>query len=245
MPELLELPELLKEQQGLVWGNERVIVVDKPPGWLSVPSRMGAQDERPCLGRVWEARLGCRLWPVHRLDVEVGGLVLFAKDAEAHRLLCEGFESHTVEKTYLAWTAGQGEPVLGQTETWRTRLLRGKKRAYVHPQGKEAVTVATALWRVQGFWLWRLQPRTGRPHQLRVELSRRGQPIVGDGLYGSGVPFGEGIALRAVRLSFEAVASRGSLGLPDAVGLSPATEGLVAFGKTWFASGTVQDAHVG
>ena len=163
-----------------VYESRRVIVIDKPCGWLSVPSRQGEEDARLCVGRVLEAQLGTRLWPVHRLDAEVSGLLLFAKDADAHRLLCAGFEHQQVRKTYLAWSSG---PLPDQhrvrvTERWQSLLLRGKKRAYVHRAGKEAVTMATPL-AVEGHRiLWQLCPKTGRPHQLRVELFLHGCPIL-------------------------------------------------------------------
>jgi tRNA pseudouridine32 synthase/23S rRNA pseudouridine746 synthase len=201
----------------VVLDNKRLCVVDKPAGWLSVPSRLGASDPRPCVGLVLQEQLGCRLWPTHRLDEEVTGLLVFAKDAAAHRVLNAAFAERAVCKTYLATTCGPppADAAVGEPRQWTSRLLRGKKRAYVHPAGLEAVTVATLL-AIEGDRLrWQLQPRTGRAHQLRVELARRGCPIVGDTLYGSPVPLDQGIALRAVALDFSACAAARELGLPE------------------------------
>jgi tRNA pseudouridine32 synthase/23S rRNA pseudouridine746 synthase len=202
----------------LVFVNQRVIVVDKPPAWLSVPSRLGSADPRPCVGLALQEQLGRRIWPVHRLDEEVRGLLVFALDAAAHRALCTAFEQHAVRKTYHATTQGPApaDAQLGQTQRWTSRLLRGKRRAYVHPAGKEAVTLATLLSvsAPDGRLQWQLEPLTGRPHQLRVELARRGCPIVGDALYGSQIAYGEGIALAAVALDFSASAEVLALGLP-------------------------------
>jgi tRNA pseudouridine32 synthase/23S rRNA pseudouridine746 synthase len=200
-----------------------LVVVDKPAGWLSVPSRLGAADPRPCVGITLQSELGSRLWPTHRLDEEVSGLLLFARSADAHRLLCAGFEAQLIHKTYRAECDGaQPEDApLGHLRRWTTTLLRGKKRAYVHPAGKPAVTDVRLLAIEQGRLHFELKPRTGRPHQLRVELSRRGCPIVGDTLYGSAVDRAEGgIALRAVRLSFEDFAAAAELGLPRRLDLS-------------------------
>lgn len=199
----------------VVLENDRLIIIDKPAGWLAVPSRLGERDARPCAGRFWQQALARRLWPVHRLDVEVSGLLLFTKDAEAHRMLCEAFLQQRIGKTYLACTPPVPSIALHVTQTWQTRLLRGKKRAYEHPRGKVAVTQATPLLHTDRFTLWRLAPRTGRPHQLRVELFIRGFPIVGDHLYGSAQGWHPGIALRAVQLDFSLCAA--TLGLPTVV----------------------------
>lgn len=200
-----------------VFENERLVAVDKPPGWLTVPSRAGEADPRPCLGRQLERELGVRLWPVHRLDVEVSGLVLFAKDAEAHRAANAWFEGRSVSKVYEALTEGALESArVGHPVEWRSSLQRGKRRTFESPHGKPAVTRATCLGpRPDGALFWRLEPLTGRPHQLRVHLAVHGFPIVGDMLYGARRPHaGEGIALRAVRLDFSACAEAARLGLP-------------------------------
>lgn len=212
---------------GIVFSNRRLVIVDKPAGWLSVPSRLGAADPRPCVGLTLQAQLGCRLWPTHRLDEEVTGLLIFAKDARAHQALNTAFAERQVHKTYLATTSGPPPADSGLLEThrWTSHLLRGKKRAYVHPAGSEAVTLATLL-SVEGDRLqWRLQPLTGRAHQLRVELARRGCPIFGDFLYGSQITSGgdDGIALRAVALDFTASPAARALGLPAIVEVKAAS----------------------
>ena len=202
-----------------MFANARLVVVDKPAGWLSVPSRMGAADPRPCVGIALQTQLGCRLWPTHRLDEEVTGLLVFAKDADAHRVLNSAFADRQVHKTYLATTSGPPpeDARLGETHRWTSRLLRGKKRAYLHPAGSEAITLATLTAREGELLHWRLQPLTGRPHQLRVELARRGCAIVGDALYGSTRTYGKGIALRATTLDFSASIAAQALGLPGVI----------------------------
>lgn len=199
--------------------NKRLVIVDKPAGWLSVPSRIGAADRRRCVGTTLQTQLGCRLWPTHRLDEEVTGLLLFAKDARAHAVLNAAFAERHVKKTYLATTDGSPPADAGLLETrrWTSHLLRGKKRAYLHPAGSEAITLATLLAVNEAGLHWRLQPLTGRAHQLRVELARRGCPIHGDVLYGSQRPYGNGIALRAIALDFTASAAAQALGLPEVV----------------------------
>jgi tRNA pseudouridine32 synthase/23S rRNA pseudouridine746 synthase len=129
----------------IVFDSDRFIVADKPGGALSVPGRMGAADPRPVFGRQLEEHLGCRLWPVHRLDAEVSGLIVYAKDETAHTAACGWFEARLVIKTYEAWTEpkpGALACVKGGEHQWTSKLLRGKKRAYESPHGKMAVTKA-------------------------------------------------------------------------------------------------------
>lgn len=201
----------------VIYENAHLMAVQKPAGWLSVPSRLGAQDARPCVGIFMQEQLGARLWPVHRLDEEVSGLLLFARSAGAHRLLCSGFEAHLIEKTYQALCEGRipEDLALGETRLITSTLLRGKRRAYVHPAGKRAVTQVKLLSVLDDILRFELKPQTGRPHQLRVELARRGCPILGDSLYGARRAFSEGgIALSAVALGFARFSEREALGLP-------------------------------
>lgn len=180
-----------------------IVIVDKPAGLPSIADRFGSTSVHEQL----QAQRGERLWVTHRLDREVTGVLVFARTADAHRSLSMAFEQQQVQKTYLAWTSGEQPGLVGAKFTWNDTLMRGKKRAYVHPAGKPAVTDAYFEGPAEpaGLWQWRLQPHTGRNHQLRVQLASRGWPIVGDALYGSTYAWPQpGIALRAVRLELPA-----------------------------------------
>jgi tRNA pseudouridine32 synthase / 23S rRNA pseudouridine746 synthase len=195
---------------------------------------MGAADPRPCFGRELERALGVRLWPVHRLDFEVSGLVLFCKSAEAHRTASTAFEGRRVHKVYQALT--EGAELIAELPAlfdWHSRLVRGKRRSFEAPHGAPARTHARAVARVRpseasaalgaidpadrdlvGFVL---EPETGRPHQLRVHLARAGFAIAGDTLYGARTLLAapSTIALRSVALTFTTDEDRAALGLPD------------------------------
>ncbi|MCC7441835.1 MAG: RNA pseudouridine synthase [Bdellovibrionales bacterium] len=183
--------------------------IDKPAGWLSVPGRFGDGDERDrraVAGRWLEEKLGARVWPVHRLDAEVSGLLLFALDAGTHRALQKLFEGRGIEKRYEALTS-QGEAPPEGEQRWESKIVRGKRRSFEAPHGKDSITLARCLGPARAeaeappAHRWDLQPLTGRPHQLRFELARHGFPILGDTLYGSQTPWPPGgIALRAVSL---------------------------------------------
>jgi len=176
-----------------VYESDNWLVVDKPAGQLVIPGR----GSHPVLKTTLEQSHG-RLWVVHRLDLPVSGVLLFARNAEAHRAASMAFERREVEKTYQALTGGQG-----RAATWSWPLRQGKKRVYVHEAGRECVTEATPLRLEERGQLWSLKPRTGRRHQLRVHAMTAGHPIHGDALYGSEIAWQDGIALRAVRLALD------------------------------------------
>ena len=211
----------------IVWQNGSLVAVDKAAGVLSVPGRQGASDPRPVLGLWLQQQLGQRVWPVHRLDFEVSGLVVFALTAEAHRKACQIFEQRRVAKSYEALTGFTSQPATGANFEWRSLLVRGKRRSFEAPHGDLAVTQARyegsvaaahagAFAAFAPLCMWRLLPQTGRSHQLRVHLANNGYPIAGDGLYG-GPSNGEAqteIALRSVSLAFSEAADRNALNLP-------------------------------
>jgi tRNA pseudouridine32 synthase/23S rRNA pseudouridine746 synthase len=203
-----------------IFDNEHFIIVDKRPLVLSVPGRQGEEDTRPVLGRVLEEDLKITIFPVHRLDYEVQGLIMFAKTPKAHRAANIWFENKEVFKTYMALTKPLGptnEPFKeGADFVWKAKLLRGKKRAYESSHGKDSITQARLLKIDNGVFHWELNPITGRSHQLRFELFRHNHPIIGDELYSSTEKFaGEGIALRAFKIDFSKTKNSKEFSLPD------------------------------
>jgi tRNA pseudouridine32 synthase / 23S rRNA pseudouridine746 synthase len=215
----------------LLFENEAWCAVFKPASTLSVPSRQGADDTRTCVGTELQTQLGTRIWPVHRLDFEVSGILLFAKTADAHRDANTAFEKGLIQKTYRALSASlpkdpdprlhAGEPRLspplqeGEESLWSARLVSGKRRSFAASHGKESLTRASWQTRSSDTRLWTLKPLTGRSHQLRVHMALAGFPIHGDSLYGSMSEYlVEGIALQAVKLDFSQLSEKERRGLP-------------------------------
>ncbi len=193
----------------VVFESKDLVVMDKPAGVLSVPSRFAKEDSRPTAASLLPHLEKRNLYPVHRLDFEVSGLLVFAKNANTQRLLTEIFESRKVRKTYIAWS--NEKPIapleFNKTVTWSHLLVRGKKRVFEAPHGKKAITHATPQkvfsWGGKNLIAWELNPETGRPHQLRFHMFKAGFPIVGDMKYGSKQNFmSQSIALRAIALEF-------------------------------------------
>ncbi len=204
-----------------VFENQHFIIVDKSAMVLSVPARTGDADPRPCLGTILERDLNCQIFPVHRLDFEVSGLIMYAKTGESHRAANKWFENKIIDKTYVALTCANNTPSVRFQETfnWECLLLRGKKRAYESPVGKKSHTSGSLLGRdSNGNYRWHLNPITGRSHQLRFELFRHGCPIMGDELYGSQEKFlKEGIALRSFQINFDRIPEREKFGLDSKI----------------------------
>ncbi|QDK37289.1 RluA family pseudouridine synthase [Bdellovibrio sp. NC01] len=221
----------------VVFQNEHFVICDKPSGVLSTPSRFEDEDTRACLGKTLQHELGIQIFPVHRLDFEVSGLVMYAKSMESHRAANAWFENRTVTKTYCALTSGQDfshipdnvqntkhaiELKVGHKYTWTAKVLRGKRRAYESPQGKPSLTEAIYLGvNSNGFHLWDLHPVTGRSHQLRFDLSRHGFPIIGDILYGSKERWlaDDAIALRSYEIDFSRAKQREKFSLPQKISI--------------------------
>jgi tRNA pseudouridine32 synthase / 23S rRNA pseudouridine746 synthase len=195
----------------IVLQTPNAILIDKPAEWLSIPGR-DPKDTRPVLGRILEEQLQTKIFPIHRLDAEVSGLILYGLTPEFHKEANALFENKQIKKTYQAFT-NDGPFEKNQKMTWRSKILRGKKRTYEAAYGKDSLTDAEVFNKTSSVLEWRLNPVTGRAHQLRFELAKRECPILGDVLYGSKDTWSEpGIALRAVRIDFpEDFASRWSL----------------------------------
>lgn len=209
-------------QPEIILEGPHYLVVQKLHGWLTVPSRFQERDERPCLLRELR-RIRPTVLPIHRLDEEVSGIVIFAKTEEFQRAANGWFEKRLVKKLYEAWT--EGDVPKNPTPTWKNNLLRGKKRAYEHIHGKEAITDAVyrAYWDspLGRILEWHFSPLTGRNHQLRFQSFLNGFSIIGDTKYGSHFELdgGSGIALRAIELDFSECSDRQKYELPDVIGI--------------------------
>jgi 23S rRNA pseudouridine1911/1915/1917 synthase len=143
---------------------------------------------------------------VHRLDRPVGGVVLFARTSKAASRLSEQFRSGRVEKVYEALVEGRVTAREGLLEDrlvkdHKTNVVRRSSEA--NPRARESQLSYRRLRTSPSITLLEIRPMTGRSHQIRVQLAAAGHPIVGDRKYGSKRPFEDGIALRAIRLTFE------------------------------------------
>jgi 23S rRNA pseudouridine1911/1915/1917 synthase len=161
------------------------LALDKPAGVsMATSKRRSAGESIAALLDACGERRTEELWLVHRLDVGTSGVVLLAKTADAHRALSLAFQSSGVRKTYRALVWGHPRPAAGVIEEPLGRDPKDGRRMKARAGGKRAVTRYRTLRRFPSVADLELTPETGRTHQIRVHLSGRGHPIVGDDLYG-------------------------------------------------------------
>lgn len=172
----------------VLWSGAGLLAIDKPPGLPVIPARDG--DPAACVRRRLEAALGERLWVVHRLDRDTSGVLLLARNAEAHRAASTAFERHEVRKWYLAFTRGAPEHPSGTLGIPLHHARKGKMRPAA--PGEPGALPARTEYDVLRRWsppavpvaLVEVRPRTGRQHQVRVHLRSAGAPLLVDPLYG-------------------------------------------------------------
>lgn len=160
--------------------NDDIVAVNKPEGLAAIPER---RPETASLFETLCADRNERLYIVHRLDKETSGVIVFARNAEAHRRLNQQFETRAVRKEYLALTHG----VIPEDRGVIDRPLRqfGSGRVAVdRERGKRSMTDFLVRQRFRDHTLVEARPHTGRRHQIRVHLFSVGHPIAGDSLYG-------------------------------------------------------------
>lgn len=183
-------------------------VIIKPGGMLSVPGK-GADKSDCAAARVRAAFPHCSgPLVVHRLDMDTSGVMVFGLDANAQRELSAQFESRVVHKHYIALVHGIVVPDQGTISLpIRADIDNRPIQIVDHVQGREATTYFHILSREIDRTRIRLEPITGRTHQLRVHaatpvlLGGLGHPIIGDVLYGSGKDRDQ-LCLHAAFLSF-------------------------------------------
>ena len=142
---------------------------------------------------------------VHRLDKNTSGLLIVAKNDNAHIKMSEQIKDRKVKKIYIALVRGNIEENEATINMPIARSKKDRKKMAVDKDGKEAITHFEVIKRYGQYTLLRIKIDTGRTHQIRVHMSQIGHPVVGDDVYSNGKnEFGvEGQMLHARSLDFK------------------------------------------
>ena len=181
-PEAEDIPIAIRYQ------DERVLVISKPPGLVTHPARghLSGTLVNALLGlgvdlsRTESTRPGI----VHRLDKNTSGLLIVAKDDEAHAGLVDAMQNRRVERRYLALARGKLPASSGTIEAPIGRHPSRRTRMAVVPDGRPAVTHYEVLESIDRISFLEARLETGRTHQIRVHLAHVGNPVLGDRTYG-------------------------------------------------------------
>jgi len=194
----------------IIFEDEDIIIIDKPIGMVVHPGAGNFENtmvngllyhcKNKLSGISGEDRPGI----VHRIDKDTSGLLVVAKNDQAHSFIAKQFEEHTIKRSYLVFVHGILRPLHGRIETLigRNKTNRQKMSADV-AKGKEAITNYETLEVFKGskildISLVKCVLETGRTHQIRVHMSHKGNPILGDQTYGKKIK-----KLRGVDQEFE------------------------------------------
>jgi 23S rRNA pseudouridine1911/1915/1917 synthase len=170
----------------IVFEDEYVLIVNKPPFMNTIPSREHPSGSlaNALLGYYEQIGLSSATHIVTRLDRNTSGLVLVAKHRHVHHLLSEQQKSGLVKRTYVAIVHGRLEEDVGTIKEPIGRKSNSIIEREVSEYGQYACTHYTVLKHLNDFSYVELQLETGRTHQIRVHMSYLGHSLLGDDLYG-------------------------------------------------------------
>lgn len=193
-----------RNESGVVYIDDAVIVIDKPAGLLTVATETEKLDTAFArLNAHLFAEKAGRPFVVHRLDRETSGLLLFARSAEMRDRLQANWED--VTKVYLGVVEGQPTRAEGVIDNFliEGRDLRVRASDRANAAAKRAVSSYRVIARREDYSLVEVELITGRKHQIRVHMAGLGCPIMGDEVYGAATNPARRMGLHAWRLAFD------------------------------------------
>ncbi len=176
--------------------TEDYIAIGKPAGMLTLPDRHDALLQSL---RGWMEKHYGKIWVVHRLDKDTSGLILFARNEDAHKYYSQLFEGRDIRKTYLGLVTGKPMQDEGIIEAPLAEHPAKNGTMVVYAKGKPSRTDYRLVKSWGKFSLLEFDLHTGRTHQIRVHCKSIGHPIACDPLYGDGKP----VLLSSVKKKFK------------------------------------------
>ncbi|HAG05095.1 MAG TPA: RNA pseudouridine synthase [Lachnospiraceae bacterium] len=197
--EIPEAKEITVEPKNIpievLYEDEDVIVVNKEQGMVVHPAP-GHYDDTLVNALLYRCKdslsgINGELRPgiVHRIDKDTSGVLVIAKNDNAHRALSEQLSAHSMKRIYYAVVYNGFNEQEGTVSANIERAKNDRKKMAVVPVGgRRAVTHYTVLESLGKFTFIKLQLETGRTHQIRVHMSHIGHPLLGDTVYSSAKP---------------------------------------------------------
>ena len=194
----------------ILYEDNHLLVVDKPPGLATMGVAAGTpsllSEAKAYIKHKYQKPGNVYLGIVSRLDAPVTGALVLARTSKAASRLTEQFRSKEVDKSYWALVEPDVDPAQATLQDWVRKDERHRRMHIAtaeNPESKEAILSYRTLQSNRRSTLLEVDLQTGRKHQIRLQLSHQGHPILGDRKYGSKVSFPAGIALHAYSLSFQ------------------------------------------
>ena len=188
----------------IVYEDEYLLVINKPPGMNTIPSREHPYGSlaSSLIGYYERNGISATTHIVTRLDRDTSGLVLIAKHSHVHHLFSKQQRSGGVKRSYEAFAIGDVLQDEGVIESPIARKPDSIIEREVHPDGQYACTLFEVIKRYREFTHMNIRLKTGRTHQIRVHMSFLGHPLVGDTLYGGNKDLMQRQALHCRELTF-------------------------------------------
>jgi 23S rRNA pseudouridine1911/1915/1917 synthase len=188
----------------ILYEDEYMLVLDKPARQLVHPT---GQTTKGTLANYLAYALQLRnivttIRPVHRLDRETSGCVIFAKDSRSQFMLEQQLKDKKLKRIYWALVNGVVSPAAGTIDAPIGAHPSMPNRRAIHQQGEQAITHYRTIHSYSAASLLEITLDTGRTHQIRLHLAHLGYPIIGDGMYGIRLPWINRQALHAASVSF-------------------------------------------
>jgi 23S rRNA pseudouridine1911/1915/1917 synthase len=194
-------PIFIRNDIRIVYEDKEIVVLEKPAGLLSVETDF---EKETTVHAILKKRFkGRQVFPVHRLDRETSGIMLFAYTESARDALKDQFEQRLIDKTYMAVVEGTLTPAQGTWESYLEEDEFYRVSSTIHSErGKLAITHYKVVKSNRRYSLLSLTLETGRKNQLRVHCADAGYPIAGDSKYGAGTDPADRLCLHAHRIAF-------------------------------------------
>ena len=166
-----------QKRYNIVYEDEHIIIVNKPPGILVVPTPKGETDTLTgLLNKELDSRgVEVNAYPCHRIDRETSGLIIYAKGKSIQQIMMDQFKRRLVKKTYIAFAHGI---VQKNSDTLEGGVYNQKSRKIEH-----MITKFKVLERRRDFTIVEVAPVTGRTNQIRIHFKELGHTLVGESVY--------------------------------------------------------------